>query len=79
MRDTLTPEERLGLIYKLLNYTQHPSFAPEVQKAGRDAVFELAAFGHHSIEWLQLVEKECIVDLKYWIGLVKYREDWRNS
>jgi hypothetical protein len=79
MRDTLTPEERLGLIYKVLNCTQHNLASPEVQKAGRDAAFELAAFGYHSIEWLQLVEKECKIDLKYWIGLVKYREDWRNS
>lgn len=78
MRDTITIEERLSLIHKVLNEATHPSLPEGVRKAAYDVVFELACSGWHSVEWLELVEKECRLNLSYFKGLVDYRERART-
>lgn len=73
MRPTLAAEERLALIYRILNYTGYPGATPELKQAGYEAAFEVSCTDHIQKGWLELVAKETGIDMSWYIGLVEYR------
>lgn len=73
MKETLAAEERLALIYRVLNHTQYKGAPANVKKLGMDIAFHVSCTGAIDLKWLELVNKELPTDLSYFIGLVNYR------
>lgn len=78
MKDTLFPEERLALCYKLLNRTGYYGADPKCRKDALDAVFEIVSFGSIQLNWLKLVQSRCGLEadeLEYYFKAIKLRTE----